>query len=288
MKKYLTIVGLLLISLAVYANNGDNPASEELEEVVDQLEDVIDLLKDEREDVIELLEDERDAVIELLEYEEEEEEGPTNEELEERIDQLEAELEEVKLEVLEENPIQNGSAMNWGTGLSIGIRANMPLNFGFDVMYTFPLTSKGNGSNGDLEKNVALLGFGLQVSNIDINMDFNWDFSDFEDFRNFNFSVSGDAGIKIALSTPVLLNFLSFSAYATPYADLSYDYNSNDFNIAIGSYLGGDVNFWFTQGFNMYLGLYTNPTFISINDAALRDWDMNVEFGVNFYCRKKR
>ena len=170
--------------------------------------------------------------------------------MQERIDQLEAKLEKINVEEINNNPYTSGETFNWGTGwfgsAKTGTDYSMNFELGYMLKIKKPFASLTREYVGN--RNDYRIGFSAGAQYFENAVVYQ---------NDTNFYKSSGCGIygKLNFGSPVLLNFVSFSwhlkaMYTDP--DKNNDHNITEARMVYG--YGNDVEFWLTQNSCVTLG----------------------------------
>ncbi|NKB68924.1 MAG: hypothetical protein GKR89_17800 [Candidatus Latescibacteria bacterium] len=196
--------------------------------------------------------------------------------LQARLDSLEAQLEKIKMEPVNENPLATGEFLKWGQGLNFMFRGSganileLEMNYNrlFDAKQWRFLYS-GNTR------------YGLSAGVLR-----------FEDERNFN-TETGDFYITdghaffagITADSPVLLNFISYSQFFGPmYITASERGGQERNNWGLKFRLG--MEFWFNRQVSLTMGVEGQGDFANDNNdtaKGLLPWSLRTSFGTRFF-----
>lgn len=207
----------------------------------------------------------------------------SKEELLEKIEAVEAELEMIKIESSDNNPMQTGETLDWGKGFSVGLQLEAPSTVGIDFMYNLPLGNNDGGYKITPKKDMGLIwGFGIQARMISYD-DVYWDR---DNFSNNQISVGYTIGPKVTVNSPVLLNYISFSSHFSPFISIAKQGDEDGFNeVDFGFEVGSNINFWYNENANFFIGWNMKPSLVKISgDGNLANpLSYNITCGVNVY-----
>jgi hypothetical protein len=176
--------------------------------------------------------------------------------LQERIDLLEAKLENIEVEQIRSNPYANGETSDWGTGFFMNSKTGAVNSWNLELGHMFKVKGNAFGllSKDYISKrNSYRLGFSAGAQWFDKEIVYN---------NNSTFYNSSGYGFygKFITGSPILLNFMSFSGhlkamYTIPGEDKSH--NIEDARMVYG--FGNDVEFWLTKNSCVTVG-YTEES----------------------------
>lgn len=199
----------------------------------------------------------------------------TKEELLKKIEVIEAELEMIKIDNSDNDPIQTGKIQNWGTGLSFGVQFCEPANIGAEIMYNFQLGSSDKKSERPLILGLGVLAKRLKYEDV-------YPFSTWQRALRVGYTI----GPKISLNSPVLLNFISFSTNIIPYVLFAEIEHQGYFaEVEFGLEFGAEINFWYNHNMNFSIGGSFDPSLYKIdgNRVLTNPLEYSINFGTNFY-----
>ncbi|MFC2082108.1 hypothetical protein ACFLQT_00095 [Bacteroidota bacterium] len=160
-----------------------------------------------------------------------------------RIDSLEARIEQIYIEQVDNNPYATGEILNWGNGTYIAIHLGPYWYSSAEIGYNYII--KGQlppGSDEPFLNNTRAfrLGFGLGL--------FNFDEPVYDEIDSLTLQTNANGVYaKILIGSPVLLNFMSFTAelkilHISPDVDV-FDTDNSRLGLGIAS----DIEFWFYE-----------------------------------------
>jgi len=171
--------------------------------------------------------------------------------LQEKIDLLEAKLEKINTEQIDNNPYANGITRNWGAGFLMSSKIGSANSLDLELGYMFKI--KGGLFNllfGDYigQRNSGRMGISAGVQWFDKEIVYK---------NNSTFYKSSGYGFfgKFNVESPILLNLISFSGhikamYITPEKDA--DHNIEDSRMVFG--FGNDLGFWLSKNSCVTIG----------------------------------
>lgn len=198
----------------------------------------------------------------------------SNEELLEKIEFLEAEIEKVKIEATDSSPMATGETLDWGTGLSFNNKISSESDVQVELMYHFPIKGLPFQEEYISKDKGRQLGIGLIYG-------MKYFHGVFFDDQVEDISETKKVGLKLDLSSPVMMNYISISTYVTPFFQFlmedSHDASAVDFGLDVGV----DINFWLNSKSAFHVGFMCDPSIASIyGDNDLQNpLDFKMTFG---------
>ncbi len=182
----------------------------------------------------------------------------TNSELLEKIEVLEVELEKVKIEATDSSPIATGETLEWGTGLSLGVKLSSETDGAFEIMYNFPINGLKTKEKYNSKDQGRKLGIGLVYGFRSFN-------DLFFDYHVEETLFTQKVGLKLSSSSPVMMNYISASFYIIPFVQFLYEGDNENYSaIDFGIDIGGEINIWMNNRGAMYFGFMCDPSILSI------------------------
>lgn len=200
---------------------------------------------------------------------------PTNEELLEKIEILEAELEKVKIEAEDNSPLAAGETLDWGRGLSLGIQYSSASDVQLDFMYNFPIGTWGQEGYYNSNSQGRKLGIGLLFGT---SLD-NENYLD-KAMIDENSKAFLKLGPKFSISSPIMMNYISVTTYLSPYLNFIMLDDDSLGGIDFGLELGSEINVWLNSQNCFYAGFMTDPTLATVSGDE--DFSNPLSFKITF------
>lgn len=186
-------------------------------------------------------------------------EEKSSEELLKQIEALEVELEKVKIEAIDNNPMALGQTKNWGQGLSLEMKMNGgKTEVSTALIYNF--ATKNNEKEFNSRDLIGTMGFGLLISTKTGENPIY--ISDKIEENNSETQVALKTGITWKMRTPILLNFISLSNSIVPFIQFPFDGESS--YMEFGLDIGQTINFWVSENLVFNMGYIMDPTLYTI------------------------
>jgi hypothetical protein len=207
-------------------------------------------------------------------------------ELEERFNTLETEIEKLKIETVDNNPYATGETLNWGKGLFMDFQLSPKRTGSIEIGYNFVLEKWKPPMNGPYLQDRRGYKIGISLGS---QSSFN-ELTLVEEDKSFLTS-SGYAFFgKLSLSSPVLLNFISTNTYIKPMYIIGANTNEGSFaNEEFGIGFGGEVEFWISKKQSFYLGFKAEGSFdafadkVEENNRSILPWNYYPTFGIRLH-----
>lgn len=203
----------------------------------------------------------------------EEKEEITKEELLQRIELLEVEIETLKIETTDNNPVTNGSTINWGQGFAINIGLYNNVKYFFydrdfhnvdngmidlSFMYYIPINNKKIISSEKTKANKTGSKIGLGLSFLISSEKYYSSWS--EDINQFYI------GPKFSWASQISSNLMSFTFYVSPLIHIDL----NQITLTTGSQL----ELWISKNIKLFFG----PNFsFDFNRHYIKDQLLNID-----------
>ncbi len=204
----------------------------------------------------------------------------TNKQLLEKIQSLEVELEKLKIETSDNGLLAKGATLDWGKGVFIGSHI-APSVQELNVGYTFSRKEREGRLSYPLSPSRDLrysLGVSAKLRVLEASFD--------------EVPGAGSIGFLWKVGSPVMLNFISFSAYLTPniiwtQTEESIKTDSYFTETELGLDMGSDIEFWIRPRTSISVGYLYDPIFVKIKgDGDLYHiGELKMNFGMRFYLK---
>lgn len=204
---------------------------------------------------------------------------PTNEELLEKIEILEAEIEKVKIEAEDNSPLATGAILESSRGISFGLKMTSTTDAELDLMYNFPIGTFGKKDFYNSNNQGRTMGIGLLLG-------FRSKDEIFLDSRNENNDdIYVKLGLKTDFSTPIMLNYLNLSSSISPFIILELHEENYATSIDFGVDMSININIWLNNNVCAFTGMMIDPSFVTVHGGRdlINPLSYKQTFGIKYF-----
>lgn len=198
-----------------------------------------------------------------------------------KIESIENDLKKIKNSSKRNRLLDRGATINWGKGFNLGFNLYQPCNPSFNIGYNFSRQDESSKYELTDSKNM-LLGLSFKGKIFAMSSLFVNDIDD---------QMAYSIGANMNISSPVLLNFISISAYIGPFIQWGEkdEYTEGITEVEIGLEFGNDINFWLTKATSISIGYMLDPTLGNIKGKRdlMNSTEMKFAYGFKHYFNKK-